>query len=65
MQQDLATCFYEALQVECFGVNRTRLNWSIQIKKGGILVSSVRVLSKRHTRQRSWEAGESVYHEGA
>lgn len=46
--------------IESFGVPRLRPNWSIQIEKSWILVSSTGSLIKGHTKGRPWEAGETV-----
>lgn len=35
--------------VECFGVPRLKLNWSIQTKKSGVLVTPTRLISKEGT----------------
>ena len=57
-QQDLGhtSFFIRICKWSAFGVPGLRLDWSIQTKKSRVLVSSTGVLSKGHTRGRSWEA---------
>lgn len=50
--------------MECFGFPKLRPDRSIQTKKSRVLVISEGVLSEGHTRERSWEAGDTVITRG-
>lgn len=49
----------------CFGVPGLRLDWSIQAPNRRVLLSSVGLLPKEHTKGRSEEVLENVYWEGS
>lgn len=48
----------------CFEVSRLRSDWSVQIKRSSISVSSTGVSPKKHKKGRSWEilGGQADYH---
>ena len=50
--QDLGTCHVRVYGVECFGLPRLRLDWSIQTEKSGVLVSFDSALLKEYTKER-------------
>lgn len=55
------TCIYQGLWMECLGVLRLRLKWSIQKSKA--FTSSTGVLSKVEgggTRARPWKVGKTI-----